>query len=252
MASWYRIKAEGSGPAIVYLYGTVGQDWWGEGNSALDFAKELDDLGGRDIELRVNSEGGDVFEGYAIYSALNRYQGRITAYVDGLAASAASFLIMAADEVVMGEPAFLMIHNSWTFAIGNADELRDVSDRLDAIDGQIVGIYERKSGKSADDIAGAMAAETWFTSEQALEWGLIDRIDEGLKAAACVSRERAKLYAAIPESVVVSDAPATVAEDAPAPEAAEAEEQALEAEIEPQERPVARVRAYAAGVYRFK
>lgn len=247
--NWYSIKAEGVGPAVVYLYGTIGQDWWGEGNSALQFAQDLDTLAPRDIELRVNSEGGDVFEGYAIYSALNRYPGRVTAFVDGLAASAASFLIMAANEVVMGQASFLMIHNAWTITWGNASELREVADRLDAIDGQIVDIYDRHCDRDADAIRAAMAdpALGWLTAEQAIEWGFATRIDEGLKAAACVSREAARLFAAIPAGVTVldepSDAAPTMSDDVPEEPTTEADATRQEpvAEVEPQEQPAARL-----------
>lgn len=205
MASWYNIKASGTGPATVYLYGRIGQDWWGDGNSAKDFAQELDALAPRDIDLRINSEGGDVFEGYAIYSALNRYPGRVTAYVDGLAASSASFVALAANEVVMGEASFFMIHNAWTCACGNASELRQIAERLEAVDDQIVGIYDKHTDRDEGAIRAAMEATTWLTGSEAVEWGFASRTDESLKAAACVSRDFAALNAAIPEGVAVAD-----------------------------------------------
>jgi ATP-dependent protease ClpP protease subunit len=220
VANWYSIKAEGSGPAIVYLYGVIGQDWWGDGNSAKDFAQELDALAPRDIDLRINSEGGDVFEGYAIYSALNRYPGRVTAFVDGLAASAASFVALAANEVVMGAASFFMIHNAWTIALGNAAELRQIAERLDAVDDQIIGIYEKHTDRDTDAIRAALSATTWLTGPEAVEWGFASRVDESLKAAACVSRDFAAFTSAIPEGVTVSDtAPAVdAALDAPTDE----------------------------------
>lgn len=207
MAEWYRINAEGTGPAVVYLYGRIGQDWFGDGNASKEFAQELDALSPRDIDLRVNSEGGDVFEGYAIYSALNRYPGRVTAYVDGLAASAASFLIMASNEIVMGEASYLMIHDAWALAAGNAEELREIAQRLDSIDSQMADIYSRRASKSDEDIREAMAAETWFTAQEAVEWGLADRIDESLKAAACISRDAAKLFGSVPDGIDIDDQP---------------------------------------------
>lgn len=237
MAKWYSIKAEGTGPAVVYLYGQIGQDWFGDGNSAKEFAQALDALGSRDVELRVNSEGGDVFEGYAIYSALNRYPGRVTAYVDGLAASAASFLIMAANEVVMGEASFLMIHNAWAFTAGNASELREIAERLEAVDGQIVDIYSRRSTKDGDEIREAMAATKWLTAPEAVEWGLADRTDESLKAAACVSRDTAKLFGSVPDGITIDDSPLIADE----PEV-EGIEQELESEDDGQE-PAAVLRA---------
>ena len=276
--SWYQIKTEGVGPAVVYLYGTIGQDWWGEGNSALDFARDLDALAPRDIELRVNSGGGDFFEGTSIHSAITRYPGKVTAHVDGLAASAASFLILAADEVVMTEASFMMIHNAWTICVANAAELRSTADRLDAVDEQQVGIYDRNSVKEADEIRDAMAAETWLTAEQCVEWGFASRIEEGLKAAACVSRDMAKHYAHVPDGVEVVDTandphppvgvvgftdepPATVVEDAGdatsiipvvenASEVSDDEPAHVVVDGSPEE-PAARTVALASGIYTF-
>jgi ATP-dependent Clp protease protease subunit len=248
--SWYQIRTEGTGPAIVYLYGTIGQDWFGDGNSALDFAKELDELGGRDIELHINSGGGDVFEGYAIYSAIKRYSGKVTAYNDGLAASAASFIALAADEYVPAEASFTMIHKAWTFALGNADELRTVCEKLDAIDEQLVGIYDRNSVKDADEIRDAMSAETWLTAEQCVEWGFASRIEDGLKAAASVNREIAKHYAHIPDGVEVVDdqigvAPSDEADtitDEPTEPIEPSDEQEPVAEV--RQEPILRTRAF--------
>ena len=261
--SWYTIKAAGTSPAVIYLYGIIGQDWWGDGNSALDFCRELDALAPRDIELHVNSAGGDVFEGMAIYNALLRYQGNVTAYVDGLAASAASFLIMAANERVMGEGAFLMIHNSWTCCCGDALDLRDVATRLEAVDDQQVGIYAHHSTRAADEIREAMAATTWLPAEEAVEWGLADRIEEGLKAVACVTKAVAHLLLKdqVPEGVeVVDETPEPAIEEpgdtTPIIETAtdddpESAGQEPDAEDQPQEQPVCRTVAMASGIYRF-
>lgn len=242
MADWYRIRAEGTGPAVVYLYGRIGKDWFDDGNSALDFAKELDALAPRPLDLRVNSGGGDVFEGYAIYTALNRYPGTVTAYIDGVAASAASFLIMAADERVMGELSSLMIHKAWSWAIGNADEMMAVVEQLRAIDEQLVGVYSKHSTKSEDEIRDALAGEKWLTADEAVEWGLADRIDESLKAAACISRDMAKHYASIPEGIAVVDGPVAPPSDAADSicDTGDVEGQTPPAEAEPQTRTVAR------------
>lgn len=202
----YRIVNADSGPAVIYLYGTIGDEWWDEDStSAATFARELEALGNRDVELRVNSEGGYVFEGYAMYSALKRYPGRVTAIVDGLAASAASFLIMAADEIVMGQPAMLMIHRSWGLCIGDVADMTDTAQRLAQLDTQIAEIYASRGNEDAEYFAAAMEATKWLTASEAVELGLADRVDEGLKAAASISSSavRAMRLGSVP--VPVSD-----------------------------------------------
>lgn len=222
--SWLRVVAAADeGPAIVYLYGLIGEDWWGEGNAAIDFAKALDELSPRDVELRINSEGGSVFEGYAMYSALKRYAGNVTAYVDGLAASAASYIALGADEVVMGEAAFMMIHNSWAGACyaGNAEEwtefAAEISSRLKMLDEQIVAIYDAHSDKTADELRAAMAETTWLTANDAVEWGFAARVEEGLKAAACITKVAAEHFGIdkIPATVeIVAEEPEPPVSDA--------------------------------------
>ena len=260
--NWYSIRAEGAGAAVIYMYGPIGYDWWTDsGTSAKEFARELDALGTRDVELRVNSEGGDVFEGYAIYSAIKRYKGRVTAFVDGLAASAASYLILAADEVVMGEASCLFIHQAWTLAVGNADELRSTAEQLDVLDEQIVGIYTSHSDRDEDEIRAALKATKMFSAAEAVEWGFASRIDEGLKAAARITRPAAKLLFAneVPDGIEVvdeveapaSDAPVIIDETPDEAPVAEADEQEPVAEMEPQERPVARVVALRGRAQKF-
>lgn len=241
---WLRVVAQDDGPAVVYLYGLIGEDWWGDGNAAIDFAKALDELGSRDLELRVNSEGGSVFEGYAMYSALNRYPGKVTAYVDGLAASAASYLILAADEVVMGAASFFMIHNAWAGACfaGNAKEwtefAADVASRLQMLDKQIVDIYEGHCEKSREDIESAMEATTWLTAEQTVEWGFASRIDEGLKAAACISPEAAKMFGSVPDGIDIGDKAPTVTANTEPVDMVEGPEQELVVEQAQERQPM--------------
>ncbi len=212
MSRLFRIVNAESGPAVIYLYGTIGEDWWDEDSKgAAEFARELDALGSRDVELRVNSEGGFVFEGYAMYSALKRYPGRVTAVVDGLAASAASFLIMAADEIVMGEPAMLMIHNAWGLCVGNRDDMTDMAQRLGQLDTQIAEIYAGRGNKSADYFADAMSATTWLSASEAIELGLADRVDEGLKAAASISSTAVRAMGLGSVPVPISDTAGRIA-----------------------------------------
>jgi ATP-dependent protease ClpP protease subunit len=183
--SWYNMtpaKAEG-GAAEILLYDVIG----GWGVSAKQFAEDLKALGGGSITLRINSPGGDVMEGAAIYNILKADGRPVTAYIDGLAASMASVVAMAAGRVVMPANALMMIHNPWTVSAGDAERLRKDADLLDKIKGQIVGAYEAKCGakKTHDEIVAMMDAETWMDGKEAVEAGLADECGEELKAAAC-------------------------------------------------------------------
>jgi ATP-dependent protease ClpP protease subunit len=132
---WYAMaRAEASDSAVVRIFGDIGESWWGDSVSAAQFAKDLDALGSvKALEVRLNSPGGDMFDGVAIFNTLRNHDARVTVYVDGLAASAASIVAMAADELVMGTGTQLMIHNAWMFAIGDANDLRKEASVLDGL-----------------------------------------------------------------------------------------------------------------------
>lgn len=173
--SWYRIaNAAGSNdkPAQVHLYDEIG--FWGV--SAGDFMDELKGISASAIELRVNSPGGEIFDGFAIYNALNSHPAEITAYVDGLAASAASFIIQAADRIVAQETSQVMIHAGIGFAFDNAKGLRALADQLDQLSGMIANIYAARSGVDVAEWLAAMDAETWYTAEEAQRAGLVDEV----------------------------------------------------------------------------
>lgn len=172
----------------IYLYGVIGGDWFGGGVTAKQFADDLKRLGNiKQIDVRINSEGGDVFDGKAIYSLLVEHKANVTVHVDGLAASAASFIAMAGNTIEIAEGAFMMIHRAWGVAIGNVDEMRRYADLLDTVDGTIRDVYAARTKQSADDIKAWMDAETWFTAKEAVENGFADRMVENMKVAACVS-----------------------------------------------------------------
>lgn len=162
--------------ASVYLYDPIG-DWYGL--SATDFVQEINGMDVSTIHLRINSPGGDVFDARAMQVGLKQHKAKVIAHIDGVAASAATYIAMAADEVEMAEGAFFMIHNAWTLMYGNAIEMREQADLLDKIDGSIVTDYRKKTGQSDEQIKEWMAAETWFTADEALEHGFVDRIYEG-------------------------------------------------------------------------
>ena len=186
---YFRAESAEGGRAVIYLYDViVGSDseaeWWG-GVSPGAFARELAALDASEIELRVNCPGGDVWGGRAIAAALREYPGTITAVVDGVAASAASYVVQACSRVEMGDGSVMMIHNAWSFAYGNASEFRRTAALLDKIDGQIADSYAKaaaRRGVEAPDFTALMAAETWFTPAEAISAGLADaeRDDEAL------------------------------------------------------------------------
>jgi len=180
MNSWYLIRALDGG-AELSIHDEIGA----YGVSAKDFINELGRLpGDAALTLRLNSPGGSVFDAVAIYNALKRHAGPVTVTIDGIAASAASYIAMAGDSVVMPENAFLMIHDPSGLVMGTAADMRAMAEALDKIAGALVKGYAAKSGKAEDDIAALMAAETWFTATEAVEAGLADTLAEPVKIAA--------------------------------------------------------------------
>lgn len=180
MKSWYTIRARGTG-AEVLIYDEIGA----YGVSAKGFLAELGALpDDAPIDLRLNSPGGSVFDAVAIYNALTRHAGTITVWIDGIAASAASYIAMAGDEIVMPENAFLMIHDPSGIVMGTAVDMRDMAGTLDKIAASMTRGYAAKSGKPVAQIAALMASETWFGATDALDLGLATRLAEPVQIAA--------------------------------------------------------------------
>lgn len=153
-------------------------EWWG-GVAPESFVKAVYAVDkGATIHLRVNSPGGSVFAARAMEQALRDHKGKVIVHIDGLAASAATFIAMAGDEVVMAKGALFMIHKAWTGMWGNSEDLRKEADLLDKIDGTLADTYAEKTGKDVAEISGWMAAETWFTAQEALDAGFADSIAE--------------------------------------------------------------------------
>lgn len=172
--------------ATIYLYDMIVStddeaEWWG-GISPQSFVKALTEITAGTIHLRVNSPGGSVFAARAMEQAIREHKSRIVVHVDGLAASAASFLIMAADEIIMAPGSFLMIHKAWTWLYGNADQMRKEADLLDQIDGSLAKTYATRSGQAEDDIAAWLADETWIEASRAVELGFADTVADDAKA----------------------------------------------------------------------
>jgi ATP-dependent Clp endopeptidase proteolytic subunit ClpP len=165
--------------AEIYFYGEVGWEI-----TAQMVADEFKQLEAEKVNLYINSPGGDVFEGIAIYNIIQRSQVNVTAYIDGLAASAASFVALAADDVLIAEHAQMMIHNPWAGAIGESKDLQKTKDLLDELKQQMIAIYSKKTGLPEAQVAQMMDDETWMNAEKAVELGFADSKYNGLAAAA--------------------------------------------------------------------
>lgn len=182
-----RIENKASNKATIVLYAGIGQDWWGDGSmiSAKQFSDELNKLPDTvtEIELRINSPGGDVFDGIAIYNRLKQHKAKVTVYIDSLAASISSIIALAGDEIIMGEGALYMIHLPWTWAVGNRMDLDNTSNRLLDIEELMLSIYEKKAKKAKSsltrsEIKAMLEKETWLNTDQALEHGFVDKAME--------------------------------------------------------------------------
>lgn len=164
----------------VAIYDEIG-GWCGVSPAA--FRAAMNDIKTPNIELRIHSPGGNAFDGIAIANTIRQHPAHTTAYVDGLAASAASYIALAADEVVMNTAAQLMIHDAWGVVVGPASDLEDVAGQLNKISNNIAKLYAKKAGGTVEEWRDAMRAESWYTDEEAVEAGLADRVDDGKKAA---------------------------------------------------------------------
>ena len=154
----------------IDVFGVIG-DW---GLRAEDFKRVLDEVNSSSIIVNINSPGGDVFAGIAAYNLLVEHSAAITVRIHGLAASAASLIAMAGDEIVMGEGSFLMIHNAWTIGIGDTREMAKMSKLLGQIDKELAGIYSTRSGIGKDEVKTMMDAETWLSADDAIEQNFAD------------------------------------------------------------------------------
>ena len=186
------------------LYGEISDvTWWGDEVTPKQFKEDLDALG--DIEtlnVYINSPGGDVFAGQAIYSMLNRHKAYKKVYIDGLAASIASLVAMAGDKIIMPANAMMMIHSPWTFAFGNAQEFRKLADDMDKIRDSMIVAYESRSALTTEEITEIMDAETWLSAEDCLGYGLADEIEEAKQVAACVDEKYFARYVNVPKDLL--------------------------------------------------
>ena len=169
------IKASDENDNTIGIYDPIGYDYWDDsGVTAKRISAALRSLDGADVVVNINSPGGDVFEGLAIYNLLREYKGHVTVRVLGVAASAASFIAMAADEIQIARAGFFMIHNAWTGVWGNRNDLRETADFLEQIDDTIADIYHVRSGLSMDELKADMDKERWINGRDAIDNGFAD------------------------------------------------------------------------------
>lgn len=170
-----RVEASGD-EATIYLYDVIDEYW---GISAASFAQALDQITASTLHLRIACRGGDVFQAVAMKAALERHKATTKiAHVDGLAASAASVVMLGCPTIEIARGGMVMVHNAWSWAVGNASEMRRNADLLDKIDGQIAAAYVAKTGEKLAAVQKWMADETWFTEEEAVEAGLCDKVED--------------------------------------------------------------------------
>ncbi|MBN3779196.1 Clp protease ClpP [Burkholderia sp. Ac-20345] len=202
---WWDIRAQanaaGGSEVEIRIYGDIG--FWG--TDADLFVAKLDEVASTatSIVVAINSMGGDVFDAFAIYNAVRRYAGKVTGRVDGVAASAASLILMACDTIEMPSNARLMIHNPHTVAAGESGDLRKLADLLDSMSDSMMAAYVERSGRTEEEVRAIMDAETWLTAAQAKEQGFCDAIVDPIRIAAYAGAARlAARYAAVPAEIV--------------------------------------------------
>ncbi len=221
MIKFFEVKNKTQTKADVYFYGDIVSDSWGKWTEEDKCPQDILDLlaecnGIEELDIYINSGGGSVWAGVAIYNILKRFNAKKTVHIDGLAASIASVIALAGDEVIMPKNSFMMIHKAWCYTSGNADELRSTADMLDTIEKSIVNIYMENTldGIEESFVKELMSAETWLEAEKAAELFKNITVSESVEAAACISDYR---YNNTPQGVIAAktDAPAEQKPDIP-------------------------------------
>jgi len=218
MKTWFEIKNKSPEKAEIWIYEQIGEDFWtGGGTTAKSFQKELSKISASQIDLHINSPGGEVFDGITIYNLIKQHPANVTTYIDGLAASIASVIALAGDKVIMAENALYMMHNPFGFVMGTAEEMRSMADVLDKVSRSIIGTYAGKSGKADDEIKPLLDAETWMSADEAMEFGFVDEISGKMDMAACAK------FAPVMEKMKFRNVPSDIAANKEMPTAREME-----------------------------
>lgn len=188
----YKMRLAGSKSGEVYLYDEIGSGYFG-GISAKQFADDLNALGKIDtLNVRINSPGGDVFDGLAIYNTMKRHPAYVNIDIDGMALSIASIIAMAGDTVRMADNAMFMIHDPWTMVAGSADDFRKQADLMDQVKENLVSTYQKRTSMDNEVLSQMMTDETWMDATTAKQWGFVDEITDQLQIAASFDLRRFK------------------------------------------------------------
>lgn len=185
LAKWaeHPLAAAADDPNTITIFDVIGEDWWtGGGFTAKRMSAALRSIGKNDVTVQINSPGGDMFEGIAIYNLLREHPAKVTVQVMGWAASAASIIAMAGDDVRMGLGTFMMVHNAWGVVVGNRHDMREAATLFDGFDSAIVDIYMSRTGQDRKPIEKLMDAETFMGPSDAVKNGFADAVDEGLSS----------------------------------------------------------------------
>lgn len=203
-ATYFQVKKQNERKGEIFIYGDIVSDkWFDDDVTATDFKKSLDELGDlSEIDVHINSSGGNVFAGHAIYNMLKMHSAKINIYIDALAASIASVIAMSGDTIFMHKNSFLMIHNSWIMAVGNAKELRETADLLDKTDKASNHAYlDKAKNLTEEELQQMLDEETWLTADEALKYGFIDVILDANEMAASISKTSLKHFQKTPKVI---------------------------------------------------
>jgi ATP-dependent protease ClpP protease subunit len=182
LARWAEqpLAAHDDDGATITMFDVIGEGFFSDGVTAKRISAALRAIGKKDVTIKINSPGGDLFEGMAIYNLLRQHPARVSVQVMGWAASAASVIAMAGDDIAMGVGTFMMVHNAWGLIIGNRHDMAAGADLFAQFDSALVDVYEARTGRTRADIEKLMDAETFMGASAAVENGFADRIDEGM------------------------------------------------------------------------
>ena len=214
MTNYFQMKATNNVAQIDIFGDIVSEKWFDEETSATSFRDALKELGDvSTINLSINSGGGSVFDGIAIYNMLKSHKATVNVYVEGLAASIASVIAMAGDTITMRSGSMMMVHMPWTLSQGNAEEMRKTADTLEKTGDSIVDIYSERTGISPENIRNIMNEETWLSAEEAVEQGWATKLDQKEAVMNSVPKEILGRFSNVPKNVLARVEKKTLSQD---------------------------------------